>query len=331
MLKKDNIFNMGCLIILFILVFSSQLFAEIYEYKDYTIQKGDTLWDISREELNDPFLWPKVWKENPEIQNPDKIYPNQKIKIPLNIIQKEIIKPEPEIKAVKKPEIPEKPEPKIIQPLEKEYLVDKKLLISSGYIADSVESVGEIIETPTGRTIIAKGDYAYIRTKKPINVGDKFYIIKPLEKVKHPATARKLGYLIDVRGIAEVVNEDDPKIVITDSYWEISIGDLLDAYYEIEPPLDIEDPRKPDINGYIVATKHLHLINIPYDVAYIDRGWKHGLEVGDLLATTLQSKHKIVNGLVQVINLKEATATVIVRKSDFEVSKGDGITAVTQE
>ena len=55
--------------------------TQVYqEYKDYTIEKGDTLWDISRKELNDPFLWPKVWKENPDINNPDRIYPQQKIK-----------------------------------------------------------------------------------------------------------------------------------------------------------------------------------------------------------------------------------------------------------
>ena len=59
--------------------------------KDYKVIPGDTLWDISKTELNDPFLWSRVWKENPGIANPHRIYPDQLIKIPLYLIQKEKI------------------------------------------------------------------------------------------------------------------------------------------------------------------------------------------------------------------------------------------------
>ena len=65
------------LLFFLILLIPSLTYAEmqIYEeYKDYTIIRGDTLWDISQKELQDPFLWPKVWKENPEIKHPDRIY-----------------------------------------------------------------------------------------------------------------------------------------------------------------------------------------------------------------------------------------------------------------
>jgi LysM repeat protein len=64
-------------------------FAETQEIKEYKVIKGDTLWDITKKELNDPFLWSKVWKENPRIANPDLIYPDQMIKIPLYLIQEE--------------------------------------------------------------------------------------------------------------------------------------------------------------------------------------------------------------------------------------------------
>lgn len=64
-------------------------FAEAKEIKEYKVIKGDTLWDITKAELNDPFLWPKVWGENPGIVNPDLIYPDQIIRIPLYLIQQE--------------------------------------------------------------------------------------------------------------------------------------------------------------------------------------------------------------------------------------------------
>ena len=54
--------------------------------------------------------------------------------------------------------------------LKKEYLVDKNLLIVSGYIADSVHSVGTIYDKPGEITNLAKDDYAYIKTN---NIGKK--------------------------------------------------------------------------------------------------------------------------------------------------------------
>ena len=46
------------------------------------IKKGETLWDISDDKLEDTFLWPKLWNVNPDIDNPDFIYPGLKIIIP---------------------------------------------------------------------------------------------------------------------------------------------------------------------------------------------------------------------------------------------------------
>ncbi len=52
------------------------------QYKEYKVEKGDTLWDISREKFGDPLLWRKIWEANPEITDPDVIYPDQVLKIP---------------------------------------------------------------------------------------------------------------------------------------------------------------------------------------------------------------------------------------------------------
>jgi len=107
---------------------------------------------------------------------------------------------------------------------------------------------------------------------------------------------------------------------------EVSPGDYLDTYYEIDPPLAPDAPRKPSINGYVVVAKELHIANGTWDIVYLDRGAKDGLEVGDVVATKLQNKHSIFNGLVQLINVRQATSTAIVRKVDIEITVGDGVT-----
>ena len=333
-MSRKNILN-STMVLLFLVLLPSFVAAQTEGYKDYTIGKGDTLWDISNKELQDSFLWPKVWKENPGIKDPDRIYPGQKLRIPLYLLQKEVV---PEIKPVAKPviksEIPkEKPVEKRTEPVKRENLVNKYVLIASGYIADSVHSIGRITGSQTGATILSKGDYAYIETNDPFKKGDKFFITQVAEKVIHPITGRMIGYLIEVLGIAEVVNPDkiDTKIKITSSFSDIPIGSLLDNYYEIEPPLAPENPRKPDINAYIVATKQLHEVTGNWDIVYLDIGREKGLEVGDELAMTLKGKHRIINGVVQIISLRETTSTAIIRKGNIETTKGDGITGITQE
>src|SRR5688572_24969299 len=45
----------------------------------YEVKEGDTLWDITKKELQNPWYWPKVWADNPDITNPNWIYPGAKL------------------------------------------------------------------------------------------------------------------------------------------------------------------------------------------------------------------------------------------------------------
>jgi hypothetical protein len=180
-------------------------------------------------------------------------------------------------------------------------------------------------------TNLTKGDYAYISTDQSVKKGDKFYIIYPVEEVKHPVTGRKLGVRIAILGTAEVMDEHDPKILITNSYTEIPIGSLIDDHYEIQPPLAIDNPRKPDVNGHIVTALRRIYAHGTWDIVFIDKGENDGLAPGDVLATLWQSDHKISNGVIQIISTKPTTSAAIIRKAAKEVQIGDPVVALTQE
>ena len=45
----------------------------------YEVKPGDTLWDISALFLKDPWMWPQLWRENPQVENPDLIYPGDRL------------------------------------------------------------------------------------------------------------------------------------------------------------------------------------------------------------------------------------------------------------
>lgn len=58
----------------------------------HQVKKGDTLWDIAKAYLKDPFRWPEVFQRNTDIvENPHWIYPGEVIRISNSEVRPEVL------------------------------------------------------------------------------------------------------------------------------------------------------------------------------------------------------------------------------------------------
>jgi LysM repeat protein len=58
----------------------------------HVVKKGDTLWDIAKAYLKDPFRWPEVFQRNTDVvENPHWIYPGEVIRISNSEVRPEVL------------------------------------------------------------------------------------------------------------------------------------------------------------------------------------------------------------------------------------------------
>jgi hypothetical protein len=307
--------------------FSSIVIAQETQPEEYIIKKGDTLWDITGEKFGDEFLWPNLWRANPQIENPDLIYPGDLIRIPS---REELLRlpyvPEekPAVAAVEE----EKPEVVVPVKIPKQYILNKSLYLSSGWIAPELPGIGKIFSAPTKRVVFGKNDFVYLESAQNISIDDMFFVIRNIKKVHHPKTRKFIGHQIRIVGILKVMgmdgeNFDVPKAKIASSFENIHTGDSIIPYIEIEPPVIPDVIRAPAIVGYIVESHMNDKVVSRGDIVYLDKGNSDGITVGDTFSALYQMPVERSIGKIQIISSQPTTAAALILKSEEEITVGD--------
>jgi hypothetical protein len=292
----------------------------------YIVREGDTLWDITENFYEDPYLWPAVWGTNPHISNPHWIYPGDPIY--LASIAGEYLADVAD--GASGPETP------AVRPVASGAQGVSTMFISRRIADTALLSPGEIDEA--GRVLTARDN------KFLLAQGDQFYL-QLSEQIRHPETGKKMGTLYGILGYASVVGpiqEGVARGMILTSQYAIETGDLIRK--GAPPPKEVySNAAKRELDGWVVAGLRTDDLLSEYDVVFVDRGIEHGVEVGDTF-WVLESARQVKNpsgpgmvnlpdtrmALVVVIHAEKQTSTTLVTNSYGVFSAGHRVRARTE-
>ena len=252
--------------------------------KTYTVQKGDTLWDISTTFLRDAWLWPEIWQVNPQIENPHLIYPGDTLTLAYGAGGTPELRLERGAASRMSPRVRSEPLEGAITPIPYEIVaafMSKPTVLEKG----EIKNLPYVVSSREQHLAIAAGNTIYARGALEGEAGSRFNVIHVGEPLVDPEDNKLVGYQGIYTGAARMVEQGDPStLLLTESARETLDGDLV-IPGAFDTPLDFI-PHAPasQVDGQIISLINGLSMVGQYQVVVINRGSSHGLEPGHVLA-----------------------------------------------
>ncbi len=251
--------------------------------EQYTVVKGDTLWDISGKFLQKPWQWPELWHNNPQIKDPHWIYPGDTLYF-------SYVNGQPRLSFS-----PDGNEEKILPRVRESSIEQSIKMIPSDAIvqflnspkvvtADELQHAPYVIGFVGEHLIAGAGDGVYVRAiEDPQGLG--YTIYRQGKPYVSPVTKEILGYEAEYIADTTLQEPGDPAtLVINKSDKQVTRGDRLMLTAEGEMALNyFPRPPQTQIVGSIIQVKGGVSQIGQHDVVVIDKGTADGLEVGHTL------------------------------------------------
>ncbi len=303
----------------------------------YTVQKGDTLWDLSRQFNDSPWLWPELWEENDQIRNPHWIFPGERILL---------------YRKSGEQVVPEVPTSKPIQPVPvKSAPVAEKRTERPYFVYSSIDRVGFIRKpavTPTGRLLavegkkemISEGDVIYVEPTADAGPGElipgsRYTIYRTMAPTDARDSEETIGVQHYILGIAEVTRKapDLATAKVIKSFHAIETGALLMPFTQRSPRVELKSST-PGIDGRIITSEEHSELTGDYTVAFIDKGLADNIAVGQQYSIYNQKVVPELDGNGErrmppvdfgsflVLHTEQTTATVVVTNAFNNIPAG---------
>lgn len=257
----------------------------------YVVQKGDTLWDISKTLFGDPFFWPKIWALNKEtIYNPHEIDPKMNIRFfPGSEGQV------PSLAMVNKGDAAEAPSEEAAEKSKKES-AEKKVEETEGP-KDRKVSFGT---TPIPKSF---PDY-FVRSPK----NEKSITLEERE-IKHVEPPIPLEFVLkeaEVEGAGKIAEtEMGSKSAATYQYIYVKLNEGNAKHYTVlKPSKDLKDISNPD--------RMVHLYEVQGEVEVLNR---------------VNAEENVYRAIVQKARAFVSSGSILVPGSMRTITAEDGVEA----
>ncbi|GGX49319.1 LysM peptidoglycan-binding domain-containing protein [Saccharospirillum salsuginis] len=322
----------------------------------YVVVKGDTLWDIAKMFLEDPWKWQDIWYINPQIENPHLIYPGDVIGLIMVDGERRLttlsrgaesrtlrVSPDDAEGGVVKLRptaritpifgaIPAIPREHVEGFLSGNRVVAEDTLITAPYIVSGLE----------GRLLMGAGDTVYGRGDfdEDLRV---YQIYRQGEELIDPETRESLGFEAIELGQArlETTARDIGTMTLQRSNQQIMLEDrllpsdeaLLSAvFYPSEPPEGVE--------GEILRVARGVKSIGQFDVVIVNRGEREGVEPGNIFRV-FQQGGRVTDpvtgdrlqlpgqdaGLMMIFRVFDRVSYGLILEADMPMSVGDTVSS----
>ena len=325
----------------------------------YIVKKGDTLWGISRDLLNDPHLWRRLWEENTFISNPNRIYPGDRLGLPgkemapppappapvAEAPQPEPAKPEPpKVEAPAPPPPPVAAPPPLAPPTPPVPPASQHARVCSPALVAEKDAVtlgiGETVKNPDNRIMVAMEDRVFLGLDagRSVNKGDRLAAIRVGRRIADPRTGKSAGRILYVLGLLEVTEAKDrvARARISYSCGPIVVGDRLVPFAPAAFPEDqTPQPTRRAVNAAVLDSLRGEALIGLQQMVFVDAGVKQGIGLGDIFALMRPNVPAAMGtgellplpadrvGDAIVLRVADSSATLLLTASSREVRVGD--------
>lgn len=259
----------------------------------YVVVEGDTLWDISGKFLDHPWEWPRIWHNNPQIHNPNLIYPG-------DVIVFSMVNGQPRLSLEGYGSSASRAESYNAKPLfyphtretpaaEAVHLIPVSAIapyLSSPRVVNEKDlEIAPYVLRIVGEHLVAgAGDRVYVRSiTQPDSLA--YTVYRQGKPYKSPGSNEILGY--EALYIADVSLErsgDPATLKVVKTGRELLAGDRVMANEKGQVALNYF-PKAPatEISGYVISVLNGVTQIGRNDIVVVDRGKNDGLEVGHVL------------------------------------------------
>lgn len=315
----------------------------------YIIVRDDTLWDLSKRFLGNPYLWPQIWDRNKYITDAHWIYPGDPLIIPKVAVLAEkagATGAEGGLSGEEGAGEEMPGEGAVVGEAGSELypVTEEATMQCAPYVVQDREDESlRLIGSEQGATKLAFADRDILYINKGSNAGikagDVFSFHHALYPVKHPATGKKIGTKVETTGWgrAILVQENVSTVIVEQACADIHVGDYLGTFEKVNVPVvlrripaDRLTPPTGKTSGYVIDIAEDSAIAGTGHILSIDIGSESGIAPGNVLVVYRTMYPSVptprnVLGELAVIAAREKTATAKVTYSNDAIMNGDEV------